>query len=171
VYAIAASVDAAWHDAPMPRLNLSAAAFTYDAEDPDGFRAGMARLGPGLGATATGASLYELPPGQALCPYHYEYGEEEWLLVVEGRPTLRTPDGEVRLEPLDLAFFTTGPAGAHGIRNETDEPARVLMWSNVVTPTATAYPDSGKVGVWTGDDAEDLMAERAGAVGYYHGET
>ena len=59
--------------------------------------------------------------------------------------------GIEQLDPLDLVFFPRGPDGAHQVRNDTDEPARVLMWSTVVYPTATAYPDSGKVGVWTGD--------------------
>ena len=31
-----------------------------------------------------------------MCPYHYEYAEEEWLLVVEGNPILRHPEGEER---------------------------------------------------------------------------
>ena len=44
----------------------------------------MPRTGPVLGAKNTGASLYEWPPGEALCPYHYEWAEEEWLLVLEG---------------------------------------------------------------------------------------
>ena len=83
----------------MPRLNISAPDFHYDASDPDGFRAGMFRFGPRIGAKATGCSIYELPPGQAICPYHYEYGEEEWLLVLEGRPTLRTPEGEEEIGP------------------------------------------------------------------------
>jgi hypothetical protein len=56
------------------------------------------------------------------------------------------------------------------VRNDAGEPARVVMFSNVVLPTATAYPDSGKVGVYTGDAGENLMAERASGVGYYHGE-
>lgn len=47
----------------------------------------------------------------------------------------------------------------------------MLMWSTVVYPSATAYPDSGKVGVWTGDRADDLMVERSSAVDYFHGET
>ena len=72
-------------DAVMRRVNLTNPELSYDPEDPDGFRSGMARFGPQLGAKETGASLYELPPGQALCPYHYEYGEEEWLLVVSGQ--------------------------------------------------------------------------------------
>jgi len=155
----------------MPRVNITDPTFTYDAEDPEGFRSGMYRLGPTFGATDTGTSVYELPPGQALCPYHYEYGEEEWLLVLEGEPTLRTPEGSERLAPHDLAFFPKGPQGAHQLRNDTDATVRILMWSTVVYPTATAYPDSGKVGVWTGEKSEDLIAERASAVGYFHGET
>jgi uncharacterized cupin superfamily protein len=51
----------------------------------------MLRLGPLVGGSAVGASISELSPGQALCPYHYEYGEEEWLLVLEGTPTVRRP--------------------------------------------------------------------------------
>jgi uncharacterized cupin superfamily protein len=115
--------------------------------------------------------VYELPPGQSICPYHYEYGEEEWLVVLSGRPTLRTPEGSAALEPFDVAFFPIGPAGAHEILNHTAEPARVLMWSTVVTPTATAYPDSDKVGVWTGDKAEDVIVRRSSRVDYYDGET
>jgi uncharacterized cupin superfamily protein len=155
----------------MRRFNLADPAFTYDSADPEGFRAGLFRMGPDAGAKDTGTSLYELPPGQALCPYHYEYGEEEWMLVVEGRPHLRTPDGTEQLDRLDVAFFPTGPEGGHKIWNETDSPVRVLMWSSVVFPTATAYPDSDKVGVWTRDKSEDLMVRRSSGVEYYDGET
>jgi uncharacterized cupin superfamily protein len=155
----------------MRRINISDPTFTYDAEDPEGFRSGMARFGPEMGAERTGASVYEVPPGQALCPYHYEYGEEEWGLVLAGRPSLRTPEGTEQLDPFDVVFFPKGPAGAHQFRNDTDAPVRVLMWSDVVTPSAAAYPDSNKVGIWTGDEAEDVIVERSSAVDYYHGET
>jgi uncharacterized cupin superfamily protein len=155
----------------MRRLDISNPTFTYDAEDPEGFRAGMYRLGSEVGAEQTGASVYELPPGQAVCPYHYEYGEEEWVLVMEGRPTVRTPEGAQQLAAGEVAFFPTGPAGAHQVRNETDQPVRILMWSNVVYPTATAYPDSDKVGLWTGHKEEDLLVFRSGKVGYFDGET
>ena len=155
----------------MRRANVSDPAFTYDADDPEGFRSGYARLGPDLGAKATGTTVYDLPPGQALCPYHYEYGEEEWVLVLDGRPTVRTPEGTERLEPFDVVFFPTGPAGAHQLRNDSGEPVRVLMWSNVIYPTATAYPDSDKVGVWTGDKDEDVIVVRSSKVDYFHGES
>jgi uncharacterized cupin superfamily protein len=154
----------------MARVNIADPEFTYDPDDPDGFRAGMFRFGPRLGAERTGASVYELPPGQAVCPYHYEYGEEEWVLVLQGRPTLRTPEGSERLEPFDVAFFPRGPDGAHQIRNDTDSPARVLMWSEVIAPAATVYPDSDKIGVWTGNKADDVMVERSSNVDYFHGE-
>lgn len=154
----------------MRRVSISDPSFTYDPEDAEGFRAGMFRFGPSLGAERTGTTLYELPPGEAVCPYHYEYGEEEWLLVLAGRPSVRDPEGTEQLEPFDVVFFPTGPAGAHQIRNDTDEPARVLMWGMVVTPTATAYPDSDKVGIWTGDKAEDLIVRRSSGVEYYDGE-
>jgi uncharacterized cupin superfamily protein len=154
----------------MRRVSISDPSFTYDPEDAEGFRAGMFRFGPSLGAERTGTTVYELPPGEAVCPYHYEYGEEEWLLVLAGRPSVRDPDGTEQLEPFDIVFFPKGPAGAHQIRNDTDETARVLMWGMVVTPTATAYPDSDKVAVWTGDKAEDLIVRRSSGVEYYDGE-
>lgn len=154
----------------MNRVNIAAPPFEHDPDDPDGFRAGMFRFGARLGAQRTSASVYELPPGQAVCPYHYEYGEEEWALVLAGHPTVRTPEGSERLAPLDMLFFPTGPAGAHQLRNDTEEPVRLLMWSEVSHPGGTAYPDSGKVALHTGDRSEDVIVERSSAVGYYHGE-
>jgi uncharacterized cupin superfamily protein len=155
----------------MQRVNIADPSFRYDSDDPEGFRAGLFRFGTQLGAKDTGTSVYELPPGQSICPYHYEYGEEEWALVLQGRPTLRTPDGTEQLQQFDVVFFPMGPAGAHQIRNDTDQPARVLMWSTVVVPTATAYPDSDKVGIWTGVKEEDVMVVRSSNVDYYHGES
>jgi uncharacterized cupin superfamily protein len=155
----------------MKRINIAAPQFEFDDQDPEGFRSGMARLGKLLGgAEDSGISVYELRPGQAICPYHYECGEEEWLLVLEGMPTLRDPEGSERLEPWDVVFFAKGPAGAHGIRNETEETVRVLMFSTVVLPTATVYPDSDKVGIWTGDPDADVMVRRESKVGYFDGE-
>jgi uncharacterized cupin superfamily protein len=155
----------------MQRINIASPEFEYDAGDPEGFRSGMVRLGKLLGgAEESGASVYELPPGQSICPYHYECGEEEWLLVLEGNPTLRHPDGSDRLDPWDVVFFPRGPGGAHGVRNETEEPVRVLMFSTVVVPTATVYPDSDKVGIWTGDSETDVLVRRESRVDYFDGE-
>jgi uncharacterized cupin superfamily protein len=154
----------------MRRVNISAPDFAYDSDDPEGFRSGMLRLGAMVGASQLGASVYELPPGQAICPYHYEYGEEEWLVVLAGRPTLRHPGGSDELEPWDVACFPLGPEGAHGVRNDSGETVRVLMFSSVRYPTATVYPDSDKIGIWTGNRDDDLMVRRASGVDYWVGE-
>jgi len=152
------------------RINITSPEFRYDPDDPPGFQSGMLRLGPLVGASEVGASLYELPPGQAICPYHYEYGEEEWLLVVAGRPSLRHPEGTDQLEPWDAVCFPRGPEGAHAVRNETDETVRVLMFSTVKYPTATVYPDSDKVGIWTGNKGDDVIVTRSSGVDYWFGE-
>jgi uncharacterized cupin superfamily protein len=154
----------------MKTINVEDLDFEYDTDDPEGFRAGMKRFGKRLGAGATGVSIYEIPPGQAICPYHYEYAEEEWLIVLEGTPTLRHAEGSERLRPWDVAFFETGPGGAHGVRNETDEVVRVMMFSDVRTPAATVYPDSDKIGVWTGNKADDAMVPRSAKVDYFYNE-
>jgi uncharacterized cupin superfamily protein len=154
----------------MRRINIAAPEFEYDPDDAEGFRAGMARLGKQLGAAQTGISVYELPPGEAICPYHYEHGEEEWLLVLEGTPTLRTPEGDQVLDPWDVVCFPVGPEGAHGVRNGTDDTVRVLMFSNVTHPTVSVYPDSDKIGVWTPGKQDDLIVERSSGVDYYKGE-
>jgi uncharacterized cupin superfamily protein len=155
----------------MRRANIADPELRWNEDDPDGFKAGMLRPGPDLGAKETGMSVYELPPGQAICPYHYEYGEDEWLLVLAGRPSVRTPDGTDELEPWDVVFFPKGPDGAHQVRNDGDEPARVVMWSTIVYPSATAYPDSDKIAVWTGIREENVMVRRSSNVDYWEGET
>lgn len=104
-------------------------------------------LGPRLGAELLGATLYELPPGQE-SPYHWEAGCEEWLVVVAGRPTLRDPDGERELVPGDVVAFREGPAGAHQVRNRTDEPVRVLFFSTKAPVAVVVYPDEDALRIW-----------------------
>ena len=154
----------------MKRVNIAAPEFAYDPEDPEGFRCGMDRIGARVGAERLGTSVYELPPGQAVCPYHWEASEEEWLIVLEGRPTVRGPDGSEQLDPWDVVCFPAGPAGAHRVQNDTDETARVLMFSEVKTLAATVYPDSEKVAVHTPDKSQSVMVRGRGDVGYYEGE-
>ena len=152
-------------------VNLFDVALEVEGEDPEGYRASAARVGPLIGARALGLSVYELPPGQSVCPYHYEYPEEEWLIVLEGRPTLRDPAGEHELDPWDAVCFPAGPAGAHKVTNRTEERVLVAMLSTK-HPTAVAiYPDSDKVGVWTGFEDENVMVQRSSNVDYFDGET
>jgi uncharacterized cupin superfamily protein len=100
----------------MRRANLYRARFEYDETDPEGYRSGLARIGEAAGGRANTVKLFELPPGQAVCPYHYEY-EEEWLAVIEGEVVLRLAGGEETLEPGALVCFAPGPDGAHKVCN------------------------------------------------------
>jgi uncharacterized cupin superfamily protein len=150
---------------PARQANLVAIACDPRPQLPDGFRRNSTRVGTQLGAARTGLSVYELPPGQAVSPYHYEEPEEEWLLVVSGTPTLRHPGGEDQLEPWDIVFFPPGPAGAHLVRNNSESTARVAMFSSLgAAAGAVVYPDRDMIWVWTADDAVDLVVKRSSAV-------
>jgi uncharacterized cupin superfamily protein len=154
----------------MQRINIADPDFAFDDTDPDGFGSGLFRFGKLIGMSKLGASVYELPPGQSICPYHYEYGEEEALLVLEGHPTLRHPGGSDPLGPWDVVAFPEGPEGAHKVTNATGETVRVLMFSTIGRPAATVYPDSDKIGIWTGNKDDEAMVRRSSTVGYYDAE-
>lgn len=147
-------------------VDLFAVALDEDEGDPEGYRVRYARVGPLLGAVDLGLSVYELPPGQSVCPYHYEIGFEEWLVVLEGRPTLRTPEGETELRAWDVAFCPSGEAGAHKVTNRSGETVRVAILSNKGDPGVAVYPDSDKVGVWPPGKLFRLDS----AVDYWDGE-
>jgi uncharacterized cupin superfamily protein len=152
------------------RVNLFGAGVEDWSGRPDGYRLAFARLAPQIGAARIGATIYDIPPGQSTFPYHYEHGCEEWLLVVAGRPTLRHPGGEDELEPGDLVCFPEGPEGAHKVTNGTGETARVMILSTKAFPAVAVYPDSDKVGIFTEDEADDVMVRRESGVDYWDRE-
>jgi uncharacterized cupin superfamily protein len=158
----------------MSRVNVYGGEPHYD-EDPEGYRAAEVKVGgERVGSAAGGRDLtvrvYEVPAGQSICPYHYEY-EEEWLVVLEGAVTLRTPEGK---EPLDrgaLVCFPVGPQGAHKVACLGEATARVMMFSSAREPAVAVYPDSDKIGVWPPNREDAVMLRRRdGAVDYYEGE-
>jgi uncharacterized cupin superfamily protein len=151
----------------MKTFNIFKPQLEYDAEDPDGFRAGMDRFGPRISASRIGATIYELPAGQALCPYHYE-SDEEWIIVLAGRVSVRHPGGTDELEPGDTAAFPVGPDGAHKVFNATGEPARLMMLSTKDDVWYTVYPDSNKV-QW-GNGRERSLVRLGENLDYYDGE-
>jgi uncharacterized cupin superfamily protein len=152
------------------RVNAFAAEVEYRSDRPAGYAAGFAELGPGLGASEVGVSVCELPPGESSYPYHYEYGNEEWLIVLAGRPTLRHPVGEDELEPGDVVLFPIGPEGAHKLTNRGDALARVLFLSTKRQPGVAVYPDSDKIGLWPEDASDEIIVRRESGVAYWDGE-
>jgi uncharacterized cupin superfamily protein len=115
-----------------------------------GDRGQAARVGSKLGASRLGMSVYDLPPGEAIGPYHFEWTDEEWLIALAGRVTFRGPEGEQTLEPGDVACFLAGPDGAHQVRNAGDVTARVAIVSTQNEFGIVEYPEDKKVGIWAG---------------------
>ena len=118
----------------------------FDAEqDEPGFRWRRARLGRQAGAERLGASLFDLDPGEAAFPYHFHFANEELVVVVSGRPSLRGPEGWRELEEGEVVAFPAGEGGGHQVANRSDTPVRILMLSQMVEPDVVVMPDSGKV--------------------------
>ena len=146
----------------------------FEAGDrPEGFRARRARIGYELGSELIGCSLWELPAGEAAYPYHFHYADEELVIIVKGRPTLRTPEGARQLEEGEAVRFQLGEHGAHQILNRSSEVVTFLAISSHGRPDVVVYPDSGKIGV--GERLPRGGGLRAffhqeDAVGYWDGE-
>jgi uncharacterized cupin superfamily protein len=96
------------------------------------------------GEPQLGASVYELGPGNTSA-YHFHHGSEELLIVLRGRPTLRTPDGERQLAEGEVVHFPLGPDGAHGLRNDTDDAVRYVVAGIRVSPEVAEYPDTKQI--------------------------
>jgi uncharacterized cupin superfamily protein len=139
-------------------------------EDRPGWRSKDAWVGERIGAELIGGSLYELEPGDRLFPYHAHHANEEWLLVVRGRPTLRTPEGEHDLSEGDVVAFPRGEAGLHQVRNRTEHPVRVLMLSTLLMPEVVEYADSRKLGVRNAKAERIAMTRPGDMLDYWDGE-
>lgn len=111
----------------------------------EGFRARRARIGHQVGSERIGISLWEIPAGEKAYPYHFHLAEEEVLVVLEGTPALRTPEGVRTLARGEVVRFPTGEDGAHQLANEGPETVRLLALSTHGAPDVVIYPDSGKL--------------------------
>lgn len=132
------------------------------------------RVGARAGSKRLGLGLFELPPGKRNLPYHAHFGIEELLVVLAGRPTLRTPEGERELAAGEVVAFPAGRAGAHQLINRTPEAVRYLIASSTATADVCEYPDSGKIAAIGGefgsaDGVHHLLSTEQRA-GYFDGE-
>jgi len=137
-----------------------------------GFGVSRAFVGRQAGARRLGASVWELEPGQKAYPYHYHLVEEELIVVLAGRPSVRTPEGWSDLEPGDVVCFPRGEEGAHQLANNTEEAVRFLAISTSGEPEIAVYPDQGKFGL--AERRPDgggvrLFFQRDSAVDYWDG--
>ena len=152
--------------------NLFRPEFDEPREHP-GFECLRARVGRQAGTERLGASVWELPPRQAAYPFHYHLTEEELVIVLSGRPSLRTSEGWRELEEGELVPFLVGEQGGHQIANRTDAPVRFLALSTQGDPDIVVYPDSNKLGAFErrpqGGGLREMF-RREDAVDYYEGE-
>ncbi len=151
----------------MTDANIFTGNYEYDSNDPPGYRGAMNRVGKLAGGKDLIVKAFELPPGEKLCPYHYEY-VEEWLLIINGALTLRSPTGLRELQAGDVVCFPRGADGAHQVTNNADETARFVMFSSAATPSVAVYPDGDKIGVWTDNERDDFMFRREDAHREYY---
>jgi uncharacterized cupin superfamily protein len=108
-----------------------------------------ARVGAEAGAERLGATLYEIDPGGYGSPFHLHHGNEEMIIVLAGRPSLRTLDGIHELGPGEVIACPVGRRGAHQLQNNSDEPVRALVISTMVYPEIAEQLDSDKILVQT----------------------
>jgi len=112
------------------------------------FAAGAPGSAARRAASAWGLSLWELPAGEAAYPYHFHYTEEELVVVLDGAPSLRTPDGWRELSEGEVVAFPRGEHGGHQLVNRTTGTVRFLAFSTSGEPDVVIYPDSGKLGAF-----------------------
>ncbi len=155
----------------MHKFNIFNGPVEYNDNHPERYASGNNQFGSSIGASRMGATVYEVPPGKAVCPYHYE-SEEEWLLILEGEITLRHPDGEDVLGPGDITAFPVGPAGAHQTTNNGAATARMVMFSTNDPVGYCTYPDSDTIFAWTNssDGRDEVRVRRGENLDYYDGE-
>jgi uncharacterized cupin superfamily protein len=150
----------------------------WDAEQDTGpFRWRRARVGKQAGARELGASVFELEPGAATFPLHAHHANEEMLVVLSGRPTLRTIDGERTLREGEVTCFPVGRRGAHRVENRGDDPVRILIVSTMIGPDVVEHIESEKVyarsyppGTDAPADAVEVMVRREDSRDFFEGE-
>ena len=86
--------------------------------DREGWRVKGALVGQRIGGQLIGATMSEVEPGDKLWPYHTHHLNEEWVIVLRGEPTLRTPEGEQVLKEGDAPAFRA--ARTARIRSSTE---------------------------------------------------
>jgi uncharacterized cupin superfamily protein len=149
--------------------NLGALEFD-DVRSGNGIHIRRARLGIQVGVTRVGASLWELPPGEAAYPYHFHLTEDEIVILLEGTLSLRTPEGWRELEQGEVVGFPVGEVGAHQVVNRTDSTARFLAISNSGLPEVVVQVDANKIGAFERRPDGGGIREwyrRGDAVGYF----
>ena len=98
-------------------------------------------LGDLFGLTNFGVNLTRLAPGGSSALRHAHTRQDEFVYILEGRPTLLTDAGRTALRPGMCAGFKAGTGDAHCLINETEEEVVYLEIGDRTDGDAVDYPD------------------------------
>jgi uncharacterized cupin superfamily protein len=135
----------------------------------DTYECDAVRIGPLLGAKNLGYSYDIVPPGKRSCPFHSHRGEEEMFFIVKGKGLLRYGSETRPIRAGDVICCPTGgPETAHQIVNDSDAALAYLSISTVLPAEICEYPDSNKIGAFSGGVRH--MTRAVDGVDYWMGE-
>ncbi len=98
-------------------------------------------LGDLFGLTTFGVNLTTLAPGAVSALRHAHTKQDEFVYILEGRPTLVTDAGRTALTPGMCAGFKGGTGDAHHLVNETAEDVVYLEIGDRTPGDTATYPD------------------------------
>jgi uncharacterized cupin superfamily protein len=98
-------------------------------------------LGDVFGLTSFGVNLTRLVPGAWSSIRHAHLVQDEFVYILQGRPTLRTDAGDTRLAPGMCAGFKGGTGNGHHLVNDTDEDVVYLEIGDRLPGDGATYPD------------------------------
>ena len=98
-------------------------------------------LGDLFGLRNFGVNLARIAPGGISALRHAHAKQDEFIYVLQGRPTLVTNAGRTPLEPGMCAGFRAGTGDAHQLANETSEEVVYLEVGDRTPGDEAAYPD------------------------------
>ncbi len=131
-------------ETPKAVMAAEVPARTKPSNYPEPFFSRMAKrekrqLGDLFGLKSFGVNLTRLAPGGESALLHRHTVQDEFIYVVEGRPTLVTESGETELAPgMCVGFPAAGEA--HQIVNRTDETVAILEVGDRQPGDAASYP-------------------------------
>jgi uncharacterized cupin superfamily protein len=108
-------------------------------------------LGELFDLTNFGVNLTRLKPGAESALRHAHTKQDEFVYILEGRPTLITDAGEAPLEPGMCAGFKAGTGDGHHLVNRTDEEVLYLEIGDRTAGDSASYPDDDMQAVQDAD--------------------
>jgi uncharacterized cupin superfamily protein len=108
------------------------------------------QLGDQFGLTNFGVNLTRLAPNAVSALRHAHTKQDEFVYILQGRPTLHTDGGRTLLSPGMCAGFKAGTGNGHCLINETAEEVVYLEVGDRTPGDEGSYPD---------DDLKALFVE------------